>query len=173
MEIAQYTQEFDERLPLIIITPAFVPDNPATKQDESATYGWADALSSYTMNKMLFHCPTLEHPNGTPKTFAPLARDCTDYWFNGKVAGQSLKNVASPPLTLALGDGNDGGDMTDARYNYSALPAPWLSDEKAPCFRHLEGANYCFVILNQIAKNDDNINKIQSFTGKHSPTPTF
>jgi prepilin-type N-terminal cleavage/methylation domain-containing protein/prepilin-type processing-associated H-X9-DG protein len=141
----QYTQDYNERLPFVVSSSVYALDNPATASNETSFYGWADTLQPYVKSVQVYHCSTMSHANGNPTTFAPLARDCTDYWLNGRIAGLSLMNVKSPAQTLALAEGNDGGDMTDARYNYSALPAPWINDQNSPVYRHVDGANYCFM----------------------------
>jgi prepilin-type processing-associated H-X9-DG protein len=143
--IAQYTQDYDERMPLTVVTSASLPDDPATKVNEAAHYGWADAIQPYVKAIPIYHCPSLPHPKGINPPFAPLARDCTDYWLNANVAGQNLQKVSSAPQILLLGDGNDGSDLTDARYNLRALPAGWINDENSPAYRHNGLANYGFL----------------------------
>lgn len=141
----QYTQDYNEHMPLIVVSSASIADNPSTKRNESSYYGWADALFPYVKTTSIYHCTDYAHGNGSPDKLLPLARDCTDYWLNGRVAGTELSEFRTPASTIMLGDGNDGGDMTDARYNYSMLPAPWLNDKNSPIYRHHGGSSYCFM----------------------------
>jgi len=43
-----------------------------------------------------------------------------------------------------LGDGNDGTELTDARYSLNALPQAWRNTEGSPARRHFDTANYAF-----------------------------
>lgn len=141
---AQYGQDYNERSPLIVVSPTSTLDNSSTTL-YAAYYGWADALFPYVKSVPVFHCPVLHSDNGPPTKFAPLARDHTDYWLNSQIGGVRVSQIKTPAYTLALGEGNDGGDMTDARYSYPALPAPWIADKKSPLYRHLDMAVCCFV----------------------------
>ncbi|MDF2441220.1 MAG: hypothetical protein JWN98_2204, partial [Abditibacteriota bacterium] len=69
----------------------------------------------------------------------------TDYSLNTNVRGQSLKRFASSQSTLLCGDGNNGIDTADARYNRNSLPKHWRTDTNSPARRHLDTANYLFV----------------------------
>jgi prepilin-type processing-associated H-X9-DG protein len=68
----------------------------------------------------------------------------TDYWYNTNLSNVKAEKVVSPGVTIMLGDGNDGKDVTDARYNRNLLPAAWLQNTKSPARRHLDGAMYAF-----------------------------
>lgn len=145
LALLQYSQDYDEKLLLLVVTEKSLPNKASKNINESTTYGWADSVFPYVKSPSPYHCASSHQHNAIPTTFAPLSRDCTDYWLNARIAGQELKNVAKPTETILLGDGNDGGDMTDARYKYSALPTQWLSNKEAPCYRHLKGSNYCYI----------------------------
>jgi prepilin-type processing-associated H-X9-DG protein len=131
--LAQYTQDYDERLPLIV---------GAARPTATRPYGWADALFPYIKSKQLFQCPQQAQIESSA---LPTARGYTDYWFNSYLAGFENKNARTPAQTLTFADGNDGGDLTDARYNLLALPAAWINDKNSPLYRHLDGANYAFL----------------------------
>ena len=75
----------------------------------------------------------------------PTASGFTDYWFNANLSGFAMADVKTPKQTILFGDGNDGGDLTDARYNLPALPAAWISNQNSPAYRHDGGANYVFL----------------------------
>jgi hypothetical protein len=46
---------------------------------------------------------------------------------------------------LLLGDGNDGTEVTNARYSLRTLPAKWRTHKSSPAYRHMEGAYYAFI----------------------------
>ena len=74
----------------------------------------------------------------------PTKLDYTDYWLNRNLSGVLWKNLAFPERTILLGDGNDGTDATNARYNRSRLPPTWFTAPNSPANRHQGGANYAF-----------------------------
>ena len=145
MGFTQYTQDSNQRMPVIVVSDVSTSDNPATARYDANYYGWADALFPYVKSVPVYHCPVLHFSNGAPTKFVPLARDHTDYWLNSQVAGIALSQIKTPAQILALGEGNDGSDMTDARYNYAALPASWIADKSSPAYRHLDMAVYSFL----------------------------
>ena len=53
-------------------------------------------------------------------------------------------SLAATALTISLGEGNDGADLSDARYSFSAPPPAWISTSYSPLHRHRGGANYAF-----------------------------
>ncbi|BCM91702.1 hypothetical protein IAD21_03577 [Abditibacteriota bacterium] len=124
--VAQYAADYNGFLPSV--------------QGKGTMFGWADALLPYTKTRYVFQCPAqVDRMQDNPGS-----RGYTDYWFNARVAGHMLAGVSMPTQTLLLGDGNDGTDVTDARYSLSSLPPAWKTDEKSPLFRHLGTANYVF-----------------------------
>lgn len=123
---AQYTQDYDERLP--------------PSASGGATFGWADALQPYLRSTQLFQCPVEANQGQTDSHLTGY----TDYWFNARLSKRELKTIDEPARLIAAGDGNDGTDLTDARYSISALPSQWISDTNSPLYRHFEAANYLF-----------------------------
>ncbi|MDQ3814871.1 MAG: SPFH domain-containing protein, partial [Armatimonadota bacterium] len=104
----------------------------------------ADAIYPYVKSHQIFQCPS-ETASPTPMPNpAPDQAGYTDYWINRRICGVDLERLKAPAVTLMLGDGNDGSDLTNARYSQSWLPSDWLQDKSKPCWRHLEGANYGF-----------------------------
>ena len=126
--LLQYSQDYNEHFPNI--APLTTPP-----------YGWADALQPYLKSTQIFHCPVIRDHSRAPD---PAYSHYTDYWLNTNVAGRALKYFEAPRQTLFCGEGNDGADQTDARYNRHALPQSWLSDQSSPAFRHDGYANYLF-----------------------------
>lgn len=116
LAFAQYAQDSNDRFPAL-----------------SNNLGWKGLISPYLKSEAVFQCPSIQNENPT------------DYWFNRRLNGQKLENVAEVAQTLLAGDGNDGTDAVSPDYNYSDLPAKWRVDEKSPAWRHLEVANYLFV----------------------------
>jgi prepilin-type processing-associated H-X9-DG protein len=118
-----------------------------------ASYGWADAIFPYVKTASLYQCPSeKQNSSGVPKVL-PTERGYTDYWFNSNLNGFSIGMAMGIPQIdaktqsriIVMGDGNDGKDLTDARYNLPALPATWINDKTSPLYRHLENATYAFL----------------------------
>lgn len=132
----QYSQDYDERMPRLAAfavssstTPFFTP------------YGWVDALKPYTKTTKVFQCPS--EANRKAGTDA-VRTGFTDYYFNTNASGVALKYFARPSMTILCGEGNDGKDLTNARYNRKSLPQHWRMDEESPARRHLDTASYLF-----------------------------
>lgn len=135
--VFQYLQDYDEHYPLV--------DVNATGISDSNPYGWADALQPYLKSTQIFQCPSeVTSPvlatsgpfNGQPD---PTAKSYTDYWYNTRLNGLEQKKILFLASTLMFGDGSDGTDITNARYNLNRLPEAW-----PPSQRHLDGANYAY-----------------------------
>ena len=143
--LTQYQQDYDEHYPLLVGVSESTAIGSSSVVPPKC-YGWADALWPYTKSQQIFQCPTQPHKLDTAKPFAPTERGFTDYWLNSNLNGLSFKNVSAVPAKIIMvGDGNDGGDLTDARYNLPALPAAWIKDQNSPAYRHNGMANYAFL----------------------------
>lgn len=105
-----------------------------------ATFGWADALESYTHDRRVYQCPA----EPTPRQDNPTQPGYTDYWFNRNLSNLSVDLVPRSINTLLLGEGNDGTDATNAQYGLSSTPLDWPIDIHKPPFRHDGGAFYAF-----------------------------
>jgi prepilin-type processing-associated H-X9-DG protein len=149
LALKQYQQDFAGKYPLNTVGGTGVPGwswipservGRLTKAYKGAPVGWADALQPHVGSEAVYLCPSAVRKSRGPQS----QRGYTDYWFNGNAAGVSQKSVASPSLTLLLGDGNDGADNTNATYNKTDF-SWWISDTRSPMYRHLGGANYLFV----------------------------
>ena len=135
----QYAQDNDERFP-----PVSVSDVKPVGMNDTKSYkpfGWADAANSYIRDTNVFQCPNEEL---TTAISDQTQSGYTDYWFNSNLSNVKLNVLASPAQTILSGDGNDGTDMTNARYSLNALPPAWLDTEGSPARRHLDTANYLF-----------------------------
>ena len=128
----QYAQDYDEKLPPIALS------NTAL---EKQSYGWADALQPYLKSTQLYHCPA---ENAVPESSDPTQRGYTDYWFNAHLDAQPMRKILVPTTTFLAGEGNDGRDLTNARYARRALPLRWLDNPQSPSQRHDGEANYLF-----------------------------
>ena len=113
--LIQYTQDYDEKYQIL-----------TTQQ------GWVGALQPYVKNTRLFQCPS-EKESG--------ADNATDYWFNQRLAGAELKNVANASWTLM---GGDGEASDDPNASLAVLPPLWITKENSPARRHLDMGNYLF-----------------------------
>lgn len=154
--LLQYAQDNDENLPRL--AGGKIPRN-------GQFYGWADALLPYIKTTQLYQCP-LQGQNSSGQ--ARLV-EYTDYWFNSKAAGLSLAESTKPAISIAIGEGNDGSDITNARYNLSALPSAWLNDQNSPSYRHSGQGSYCFLDGHVRAFTPDAITNEPVKNGK----PTF
>lgn len=124
--LIEYTQDYDEKFPPVVA--------------HGSAFGWADALQPYVKSTRIFQCPQQNEPGQTD----PRLSGTTDYWFNARLSKRELKAVKEPGQLIAGGDGNDGTDITNARYSIFALPPKWVSDTDSPLYRHLGTANYLF-----------------------------
>ncbi len=135
----QYAEEYDEQLPPTQFKNA-QPVGTITSKDYQP-YGWTDAAVTYSKSTQLFQCPV------EPQTDAgsdPTKSGYTDYWFNSNLSNSKLQRIANPSRTLMLGDGNDGTELTNARYSLNALPQAWRESTESPAQRHRGTANYTF-----------------------------
>jgi prepilin-type N-terminal cleavage/methylation domain-containing protein/prepilin-type processing-associated H-X9-DG protein len=167
---AQYTQDYDERVPPVQINATADADHP---------YGWADAVQPYLKSTQIFQCPSekwgAKYPNDPnfngpkPDTYGA---GYTDYWINAMTSkttaqgygGRSIAEFAQPSQTVLMGDGggtwsNGPSYYSDSRYSSdgtskssvalgacaASTSAPNLAiikDEGSE--RHLEGTNFAF-----------------------------
>lgn len=138
LALQQYSQDYNARLPLIHVHEV------SSRVSQQNPYGWAGAIYPYLPDNAfaIYQCPSEE--SSTAAGTDAVQAGFTDYWFNTNLSGVELKKVIHPATTLLLGDGNDGADLTDARYNRNSLPLAWLKNSGSPARRHLDGANYAF-----------------------------
>ena len=142
--LAQYAQDFNEQLPPVAITSDTKPHNLRAPLKNWTPYGWADAIFPYIKSVQIYHCQSTPRRAGSlPGNRAAVGY--TDYWINSGAAGLGLQKFTSPKQTILFGDGNDGADLTTARYNLPALPAAWITNPNSPSHRHQGGANYAFL----------------------------
>jgi prepilin-type processing-associated H-X9-DG protein len=134
----QYAQDYDERFPQTSF--AENPDQLA----HSNSFGWADALQPYLKNRTLYQCPSEPISKETVAINNASSPQFTDYYINSNAAGKLLKYFNKPHLTLLCGEGNDGTDLTNARYNRNFIPEYWQLHEESPARRHLDGGNYLY-----------------------------
>lgn len=142
----QYAQDYDERMPPIALNAV-----PASLPPYARPYGWADALQPYCKSTQIFQCPSEKSASSEDATTDATQPGFVDYWFNTNLGARPLKTIANPTFTLLAGEGNDGRDGSDARYNRNVFPQSWLAElppelEMAarPPRRHLDTANYLF-----------------------------
>ncbi len=125
---AQYEQDYDEKFPLIITG--------------GSAYGWADALQPYLKSTQIYHCPSLRAQEQNKD--APLKDHYTDYPFNANLDRKSVNDVADMAWQILSLDGNDGIEVTNARYCLTQIPPKWRQDQNSPLYRHLNWASYLF-----------------------------
>ena len=134
--IAQYLQDYDGRYPSVYVNAVATSVAPF-----NTPYGWADGLQPYLKSVRIFKCPAMEDHDDVADG---VGNNFTDYYLNTDLNRASEKSLAMPASSILLGEGNGGGDLTDARYNRNSLPLSWLHDKAMPSFRHMAGANYAF-----------------------------
>lgn len=122
----QYVQDYDGRMPPVAVG--------------GTDYGWANALQPYVRYTAVYQCSS-ESDKGQPN---PRKSKYTDYWYNAHLSGRDFHRVDDVGTLLMAGEGNDGGDLTDARYSLFALPAQWVAESSSPSHRHFDSANYLF-----------------------------
>jgi len=135
--VEQYAQDYGDYFPVINVNPVSTSVDPYPEP-----YGWADSLQPYLKSTRILQCPDEPtegdtHPDGVKPNF-------TDYWFNTNLAHVNSRISDHPTAVIMLGDGNDGLDLTDARYNRNSFPLSWLRDQDSPAHRHLGIAVYAF-----------------------------
>ena len=137
LAMMQYAQDNGERFPPLAIHAVASSTDSFSKQP----YGWADAIQIYARSTQLLQCSsekvTVPSEDATQSGY-------TDYWFNTNLNALSFDKMSSPQEIFLLGEGNDGLDGSDARYNRNVLPQRWIDDENSPSRRHLETANYLY-----------------------------
>lgn len=124
--IMQYTQDYDEKFPLVTTG--------------HSAYGWADALQPYLKSTQIYQCqlePTAPVAN-------PRKSGYTDYPFNKRLSAKPLATIADLNKQILSLDGNAQGDVTDARYSLPIIPPQWRDDQNSPLYRHLDTANFLF-----------------------------
>ena len=126
----QYQQDYGDKLPLAA--------------SGGTTFGWADALQPYLKSTQLYQCPQ-QREDGQ---INPKQSGYTDYAFNSRYNGKTMKTLAKPERAILTLDGGDGEDRTDARYSFSEIPKKWRQDDSSPLFRHSGGANFLFAYGN-------------------------
>ncbi|RYG67227.1 DUF1559 domain-containing protein [bacterium] len=104
--------------------------------NSGGTGGWVDAMQPYVKGYTIFFCPE----QLDAKVTWPYRS--TDYWMNVNVSGLARRTPIRPAATVWIGDG-----ILWSKTNASlkALPPIWLTDEKSPLYRHLDGANFSFL----------------------------
>lgn len=132
-----YAQDYDERYPLVHSNRV-----KSNVPPYNATYGWADALYPYLRNLQIYQCPSEPHRAGQDA----VKTNFVDYWYNGNLSGVSAADISLNPAQVLLhGDGNDGRDLTNARYSQQQLPSPWFTMPGSPLLRHMDGSNHSWL----------------------------
>ncbi len=133
----QYRADNNDKFPLVAVNENIAGSTPAQPMP---AYGWADALYPYIEGGMeIYHCP-----RGSSVSYRPKEKNYTDYWFNTNMSALRQSILAQSAQTFTLGEGNDGDDLSNARYSKGNLTTAWLNSRNSPSSRHQEGANYAF-----------------------------
>jgi prepilin-type N-terminal cleavage/methylation domain-containing protein/prepilin-type processing-associated H-X9-DG protein len=114
----QYTNDFDERYPIVAVTVGSATGVPP--------YGWADALQPYIRNNQVYQCPS-DTAEGTDN---PTETGYSDYWYNKNFVrtinrgtstiqtGANESMLGSVAQTVLSGDGGSlqASNTGNARY---------------------------------------------------------
>ncbi len=139
--IMQYTQDYDEKFPLVWNTLSSTTIRP---------FGWVDIIESYTKSNQIFKCPSTTSATSSD----PTAAGYTSYSYNMMLAsdsggvgmdGRKLSFLTQPTLTVMNIDDRPAGARA---YNWgckigAACLTPALAKTEAAS-RHLEGSNVSF-----------------------------
>lgn len=157
--IMQYTQDYDEKFPLIKV-------NSASNSSLTNPYGWADSLQPYVKSTQIFRCPSdvssYKFAESGPFAGQPDPTNWeeggyTSYFMNDLAGGQSQAALQFSAQTILLGDGG-GNASANARYSSngcsggragapSDCTASSNSRARIPqggLWVHLVGGNYAF-----------------------------
>lgn len=144
---AQYMQDYDNRLPLVAVTPQRIVESARDAKGRllpnAPVFGWLDAIQPYIKNSGVGYCAS-EITSGNLSDYTkPLM---TDFWMNAQVSGARLKSIVNPSRVFLHGDGDGRDADSTARYSKSGPPTKTY-DDRQPIWteRHLGGANYSFV----------------------------
>lgn len=142
LSLLQYAQDADGRLPHIALHNSKHSVAPFLRP-----FGWVDAIQPYSRSTQLFQC--LSEESISPKVADATQPGFTDYYLNTHLSNVEIKRLPSPQSTLLCGEGNDGRDVTNGRYNRRFLPQSWIDNEKignrfSPAQRHIGRAVYLF-----------------------------
>jgi prepilin-type processing-associated H-X9-DG protein len=128
--LEQYAADYDEQFPLARFNNTGM----------SSSFGWADVITPYIKSIEVFQCPSEKNSSN----LNPRRTNYTDYFFNARLGGVNQSSLSFKHCIILNAEGNDGTDITNARYSKSTLPRAWIKDLNSPANRHLEGANYAF-----------------------------
>lgn len=121
----QYTQDYDEKFPVI-------SSGDANDGSEAAN-GWAHNIQPYLKSTQIFNCPSEENPPFTDASQIGY----TDYYYNLMLAGKNQAAIDVLSNTILNGDGISSNSL----YNRTERET---QGEPGADVRHLGGANYAF-----------------------------
>jgi prepilin-type N-terminal cleavage/methylation domain-containing protein/prepilin-type processing-associated H-X9-DG protein len=131
--ITMYTQDYDEKFPLIGgIGGGCASYFPTT------SLSWARAATAYTKNDRIFGCPS-----DTKAVDSTATNPVSSYGFNGNLPAKSLAVVANPTQVILWYEDKSPGyswstvDCQNYAYNFN--------DPNMDFKRHLDGMNVNFV----------------------------
>jgi prepilin-type N-terminal cleavage/methylation domain-containing protein/prepilin-type processing-associated H-X9-DG protein len=151
----QYTQDYDEKLPLWFadldgVTPSPNAFNSTTTLAGQPGHdqGWAELLQPYLKSTQIFQCPS---ETSGPAASTSNAGGYTDYMYNGDISnygsgtGQSLNMAAIdyPSNTVLNADATSNTSASIFGNNYAWKATPAGTNDYY--HRHLDGANISFV----------------------------
>ena len=148
---AQYTQDYDEKLPLWFanLDGSATTDFTATTTNAGQPgydQGWAELIQPYLKSTQIFQCPS---ESGGPAPAGSNSTGYSDYMYNGDIS--SYNSGTTSGLSLAAMNYPSNTVLnTDSMSNYSAQISgndyAWAAPYAMAYYtRHLDGANISFV----------------------------
>ncbi len=104
----QYTQDFDETLPLTNFGQNGA--NYGTYRSDGNYYKWMDAIYPYVKSEQLFNCPSDGNSDRQYKNHPAGQVAYTGYLYGSYVANSMYKTDGSVPYSSPVAYGGDGGD---------------------------------------------------------------
>lgn len=149
----QYTQDYDEKFPLVSTTATVAAaTNPQLQNHAAGEVGWAEILQPYLKSTQIFQCPSETNP---PVATGGTTAGYTDYFYNTNLHGQSQAVLTQSVLTVLTGDGASGtanydiasghtSGLSSYAWNGGSGAAGAVATLPGGGVRHLDGANYAF-----------------------------
>jgi len=178
--IAQYTQDYDERLPA---TALYAPsETPTAPQFASDVILWADVIQPYVKSTQLFNCPSRTNANpksgGAPvsvvqlrMSYVPCLTTFTDSLNEAAFAAHpgfstKLSELTNASETFMIGELRDD---TITAYGYAMCPTAALDNgnqNRYPGIIHFDGSNWLYADGHVKSLRNDKVNENSNYYWK-------
>jgi prepilin-type processing-associated H-X9-DG protein len=146
--VLQYTQDYDEHVPLL----TYAPGGWNGDRNGNSYVKWQDIIYPYVKSEGVYNCPSskLKWTQGTNQADTAIGADI-DSWLPSQVGGGSVSLYGCPAQTAAITDGFNYGlrwcgstTCSGSGATYTMTYPSNTADSGQGFFRHLSGANYAF-----------------------------